>query len=179
MHMRWWRRDVAIASRCAEASFSLTEEDEVECIKGVDNFKYLGRMLYRLDDDWPVVRRNVRKAHQVCIRLGKLLQMEGADSLVSAMFYRELMQAVLIFGLETWFLLALMSKNLERLHVGFLRKVAGSIAKRQRGRTWRSVAAVSVLKEAVTQTLGTYIDKWKSKVADWVELSPILEVYNR
>ena len=82
MHMRWWRGDVAIASRCAEASFSLTEEDEAECIKGVNNFKYLGRMLYRLDGDWPVVRRNVRKAHQVWIRLGKLLQMEGADSLV-------------------------------------------------------------------------------------------------
>ena len=30
--MGWRRRDVAIASRCAEASFSLTGEDDADCI---------------------------------------------------------------------------------------------------------------------------------------------------
>ena len=46
----WWRRrDVAIASRCAKASFSLTEEDEAECIEEVETLKYLGRMLDRSD----------------------------------------------------------------------------------------------------------------------------------
>ena len=57
--MRWQRRDVAISSRCAEASFILTEEDEAECIKGMETFKYLGRLIYWLYDNWPEVRRNV------------------------------------------------------------------------------------------------------------------------
>ena len=61
----WWRRrDVAITSQCAEASFSLAGEDEVECIEVVETFKYLGRMLDRLDNYWPAVRRNVRKARR-------------------------------------------------------------------------------------------------------------------
>ena len=30
--IRWQRRDVAIASQCAEASFSLMGEDEAKCI---------------------------------------------------------------------------------------------------------------------------------------------------
>ena len=48
----WWRRrDVAIASWCAEAFFSLTEEDEEKYIEGVENFKYLGRMLDQSDDN--------------------------------------------------------------------------------------------------------------------------------
>ena len=63
--MRWQRRDVAIASRCTEASFSLTGDDNAECIEEVENFKYLGHMLDRSDDDWPEVRRNVGKACRV------------------------------------------------------------------------------------------------------------------
>ena len=37
----------------------------------------------------------------------------------------------------------------------------------------------SVLKEAGTQTLGTYIDKRQATVEEWMELRPILDVYNR
>ena len=41
------------------------------------------------------------------------------------------------------------------------------------------MAAVSVLKEAGTQTLGTYIDKRQEAVAEWVMLRPMLEVCDR
>ena len=42
--MRWRRRDIAIASRCEDATFSLAGEEDVERIEGVDTFKYLGRI---------------------------------------------------------------------------------------------------------------------------------------
>ena len=51
-----------IASQCAEAKFRFRGKDEVECIERVETFKYLGRMLDRLDDKWTAVRRNVGKA---------------------------------------------------------------------------------------------------------------------
>ena len=57
--MRWRRRDVTITSQCAEASFSLTEEYKAECIEGVDKFRYVGRIIYWSDNDWPEVLRNV------------------------------------------------------------------------------------------------------------------------
>ena len=63
----------------------------------MENFKYLGRMLYRSDNIWPAVFWNVGKAGH----LGKLLCREGADPQVSEMFYREVVQAVLLFGAET------------------------------------------------------------------------------
>ena len=78
MDMLCQRRDVAIASRCAEASFSLTGEDEEKLIKGVETFKYLGRMLDPLDDDWPAVRRNFGTSRRVWIRIGKLLRRDEA-----------------------------------------------------------------------------------------------------
>ena len=39
MQMRWRRGDVTIEIRCVEASFSLTGEDNAECIEGVETFK--------------------------------------------------------------------------------------------------------------------------------------------
>ena len=63
--------------------------------------------------------------------------------------------------------------------MGFLKKITGQKSKLQRNRTCRSAAAKIVLKEAVTQALGAYIDKRQATVAEWMELRPILEVYNR
>ena len=70
----------------------------------------------------------------------------------------------IIFGAETWFLLAAMSRKLEGVHVCFLRQVMGKKAKRRSGGTWISKSAVKILVEAGIQTLGAYIDRqqWRS-----------------
>ena len=62
------------------------------------------------------------------------------------MFYWVVVQAVLLFGAETWVLLAAMSRKLEGVHVGFLIQVTIQTAKRQRDGIWRSAAAARVLK---------------------------------
>ena len=49
-HMRWRRRDVAVAYKCSEATFSLTGDDEAELIEGVWRFKYLGRLMDQSDE---------------------------------------------------------------------------------------------------------------------------------
>ena len=90
-----------------------------------------------------------------------------------------MVQTVLLFGAETRVLLAEFSKNMETLHVGFLRQVAVNTAKRQRGGTWISTKAASVLKETRTQTLGAYIDKRQATVVGWVVLRLILNICNR
>ena len=54
--MRWRIWDVEMAANCAGATLSLTGDDGAECFEGVDYFKYLGRVLHRLDEDWPEVR---------------------------------------------------------------------------------------------------------------------------
>ena len=57
----------------------LSGEEEAERIKGVEVFKYLGRMLDRSDENRPSVLQNIRKARQVWGRLGELLRREGAE----------------------------------------------------------------------------------------------------
>ena len=95
------------------------------------------------------------------------------------MLYRAVVQVLLLFGVDSWVLSAAISRKLEGVHVGFLIQVTGQTAKRQRYGTCRSVVAASVLKGEVTQALRTYIEKRQEKVAEWVVLSPILEVCNR
>ena len=83
----------------------------------------LGRVLHMLDKDWSSVLCNIRRARQVWGSLGKLLRSEEVDLIVSAKFYRAVVQAVLLFGAETWFLTAEMLQKIEGVHVGFLQQV--------------------------------------------------------
>ena len=59
-----------------------------------------------MDDDWSDVRRNIMSVRSVWERMETLIRQEGADPRVVAIFYREVVQAVLLYGSETWVLLA-------------------------------------------------------------------------
>ena len=83
------------------------------------------------------VRRNIGRARQVRGRLGKLLRKEGENPIVAASFYQAVVQAVLLFGLETWVLTARMLQKLDGLHVDFLRKLAGMSACNMGVDTWQ------------------------------------------
>ena len=85
--MRWRQQDVATVDKFSEVTFSLTGEDKAERIGGGGSFKYLGSLMDQLDDDWPAVLHNIRKARQVWGRLGKLLWREGVETTVLAQFF--------------------------------------------------------------------------------------------
>ena len=87
-------------------------------------------MLDHFDENWPAVRQNVGKAHQVCIWLVKIIRREASDLRVSEMFYRSVVQEVLLFGVENWVLLAEMYRKLAGVHVGFLIEEKGQKSKR-------------------------------------------------
>ena len=156
-HMRWRRRGMTITSKSSDATFSLTGEDEAECIEGVGRFKYLGRLLDRSDNDWPEVLHNIRKSRQVWRQLGELLQREGAEPTVLKNIYRAVVQAVLLFGAETWVLTERMFRLLEGMHMSFLRQSTRKQATRRRYGSWRQALAEAVLREAGTHTLRTYV----------------------
>ena len=71
------------------------------------------------------------------------------------------------------------SRNLEGVHLVFLWQIMGQKVVRREDGTWWKVAAYKVLEKAVTQSLGTYIDRRQVTLAEWVALRPKLEVYDR
>ena len=45
-----------------------------------------------------------------------MIRREGAETRVSEIFYRALVQAILLYGLETWVLLEEMDRKVEGIH---------------------------------------------------------------
>ena len=70
-------------------------------------------------------------------------------------------------------------RNLEGVHVRFLRQIMRQREVPRKDRTFWKVSAGNVLKKEVTQYLGAYIDRRQATVAEWVALQPILEVCDR
>ena len=64
----------------------------------VTSFKYLGRVMTVGEDNWPAVVGNLRKDQKIWARLTRILVREGADLRVSWMFFKALVQSVLLFG---------------------------------------------------------------------------------
>ena len=65
-------------------------------------FKYLGRTLSSSDNYWPAVEQNLRKAWGTWGRLVKVLGREGVDRKTTGIFCVAVVQAVILFGSETW-----------------------------------------------------------------------------
>ena len=57
-----------------------------------------------------------------------MLRRDGADPIILEKFYRTVVQALLLFGSETWVLTAAMMQNLEGVHTGFLQNMMGKYA---------------------------------------------------
>ncbi len=67
-------------------------------------FKYLGRMMAQDDDDIQAVRSQLRKARATWARVGQVLRSENVTPFVAARFYQAIVQAILLYGSETWVL---------------------------------------------------------------------------
>ena len=88
-----------------------------DVLERVEVFKYLGRLMAMDDNDIQAVRSNLRKARKVWARLSRLLRTDNATPRVCGMFYKATIQAVLLFGSETWNLTPTAMKQLEGFHV--------------------------------------------------------------
>ena len=68
----------------------------------VTSFKYLGRVISEIDDDWLAVVSKLDQSKTVWSRMSRILSREGATPRVFGLIFKEVIQAVLIFGVEDW-----------------------------------------------------------------------------
>ena len=127
-----------ISQRAGETKFSLYDREDYPLISGVTQFKYLCRMTDKTDSDWLTVKRNINKSRAVWRRLGKPLRREGAESWVSALFYRAVIQELLVFGLEFWALSDAMIGLIEASHVSFKSQITEKQERCQADGTWET-----------------------------------------
>ena len=86
-----------------------------------------------------------------------------ADPNLFAKFYRTVVQAVLLFGADTWVLLEGMLENLEVVHVGFLRQVTGMEVRRLGDETWKKEGPYRVLQAAGTKRCWSILTRGKQR----------------
>jgi hypothetical protein len=69
-------------------------------LKQVNEFKYLGRILEKNDNNWPAINRNAKRARMAWGWIGRILAIEKADKKVMASIYKAVVQAVLAIWLK-------------------------------------------------------------------------------
>ena len=108
------QRDSAIASALALRQLFYVEGGVLE---RVESFRYLGRILAQDDEDIRAVRNQIKKACGTWARVGQVLQTDDTPPKVGAMFYKAVVQSVLLYGSETWNLVKTALAWLEGFHI--------------------------------------------------------------
>ena len=73
-------------------------------INRVREFKYLGRILDEKDDDSVAASRQLQRAKNKWNRIANVLKTQGVGSKIMGYFYKAIVQAVLLYGSESWML---------------------------------------------------------------------------
>ena len=99
-YIKQWRMEEEDIWDSAERAFQAYGRP----LEAVTSFKYLGWVLTAADNDWPVIVGNLKKSRKSWAQLTSILVREGANPRVSGMFFKAVLQTVLLFGSETWVL---------------------------------------------------------------------------
>ncbi len=84
------------------------------------------------------------------------------------MFYKATVQAVLLYGSETWSLPPSSIKRLEGFHIWATWRMSGLRPGKKPDSTWLYPRLVDVLKKASLETIAHYMDIRQQTVADFI-----------
>lgn len=96
-------------------------------LETVTKFKYLGRPISSTDDDWPAIHLNLSKARSQWGMVSKVLRREKAAPKIAAMFYKAVVQSVLLYGAETWVVTPTVLQKLGGFHKRIARQLANKM----------------------------------------------------
>ncbi len=166
------QREMAIFSALALRQQFTVHGDVLE---RVEVFKYLGRMMAQDDDDIQAIRAQLRKARATWARVGQVLRSENASPPIAARFYQAIVQAILLYGSETWVISRTALARLEGFHIRAAYRMAKTNKpKRGPGNVWEYPRLVDVLKECGMKTMEEYIRICRQTIATYVTIRPIL-----
>ena len=140
-----------------------------DSIQNVSTFRYLGRVLTAVDDDWLAVVGNHGKARKIWGRLSRILRREGADPKVLGNFYKAVAQLVLTFGAETWVLAPIMERDPESFQNRVARRITGKQPRRQQtdGR-WEYPPLAETLREAGLEGIRKSVTRRQNRVVQYI-----------
>ena len=143
--------EAAVTSALALRQQFLVHGDVLE---QVEVFKYLGRLLAQDDHDIQAICAQLWKARATWARVGQVLRSKNASPRVSAKFYKAVVQAVLLYGSETWVLSSTALARLEGFHICAAYRIAKENKPcRGPGHRWVYPKSADVLEECGLKTI--------------------------
>jgi len=130
-----------------------------------------------MDDDSPDVYKNLAKARTRWGMVSQVLRCDKLRPKAAAMFYKAVVQSVLLFGSETWVLSPSMLKALEGFHHRVARQLSGKVGwYLPREDRWVYPPISEVLEEAGLFSIGEYLSHHQNCIAEYVSTRPIFEL---
>jgi hypothetical protein len=147
-----------------------------DVLEPVEVIKYLGCLLPQDDDDAQAIRQQLRKARGVWARRGQVLRGENTATRIAAKFYKAVVQAILLYGSETWNLTNLALARLK----GFDLCTAYKMARMHRPKKganggWVYPKTADVLEECGMNTITMYTQSRRQTIAIYVATRPIFK----
>ena len=87
----------------------------------------------------------------------RILIMEGAEPRVSGFFFKSVVQAVLLFGLEAWVVTPCMGRVLGGFQNQAAQRLTGRLPQHKTDGNWEYTSASTAREEAGFQTMEDYI----------------------
>ena len=136
-----------------EASFSINGIP----IDRVDDYLYLGRILRWNDSDDAAVDARLSKARSTWGRMSPILRADNASPKVMARFYMAVVQAILLYGSESWVISKGSLRRLETFHARCARHMAHRHICKLPDGTWEHPPTAEVLDLCGLSPISTYI----------------------
>ena len=142
----------------------------------VTAFKCLGQIFTASDDNYPVVVGNLRKALKSWTRIERILIREGAIPRVSGIFFKAVVQAVILFPLEIWVMTSRMVRALGSFQHRVARWITGRQPHRKVDGSWEYMPLETDMEEAGLEDMREYVLKSQNMAARYIAMLTILDL---
>ena len=132
------------------------------------HFKYLGRIFTDTDCDSKCIQENIKKATMRWNCIAKILKDEGADSKSMAKFYITIVQAVLLYGAESWCIKKRDMSRLNSFHLRAVRYLTGQHI-RKNNDEWEYPDHKTLLKQCGILELEVYIQRRRGTLYKYLQ----------
>ena len=136
----------------------------------VTSFKYLGWVISETDNDWTAVVRKLAQAKTVWSRMSRILSSEGATPWVFGLFFKAVIQAVLLFGAETWVVTPRMGKSLGAFQTQVARQLMGNLPHRTTNGMWGYTSASAARRATGFFTMEEYLRRRQNTVTQYIAM---------
>ena len=140
-------------------------------LERVRNFRHLGRIISDDDDDTACIDFNLKKARQQWNCIARFLKREGASATCMAKFYITVVQAVLLYGADSWAISERDKKKLQSFHKRATRCVSGTHIRKDEKDEWHYPDHSDLLEKCGLRPIETYLERRRSTLMRYLELN--------